>query len=240
MTVKFDLSSLPKFPDLTFEQALWKIGLTRLGGIDEAGRGAWAGPVSAGIVILPPELSILKTLHGVRDSKLMSPPQREEWEALIQETCLAWGVGFASAEEIDASGILHATRLAVVRALQNLSISPDHLITDYLKLPEISIPQTPLVKGDRRCLSVAAASVLAKTSRDALMRKLEQEYPSYGFGRHKGYGTRQHQEALRSHGLSDVHRRSFDIQKYLSQELDPKSPQQNRPYVILPKDAGAE
>ena len=214
MTAKFDPADLPKFPDLKFEKALWKTGLTRLGGVDEAGRGAWAGPVSAGIVILPPDPSILNTLHGVRDSKLMTALQRENWAARIQETCLAWGVGFATAQEIDASGILPATRLAVLRALQNLSTKPEHLITDYLKLPEISIPQTPLVKGDRRCLSVAAASVLAKTSRDALMRQLEKEYPAYGFGRHKGYGTRQHQEAIRTHGLSGVHRRSFDIQKY--------------------------
>jgi|SRR5665648_460906 len=217
MTAKFDPSSLPKFPDLAFEQALWKNALTRLGGVDEAGRGAWAGPVSAGIVILPPELSILETLFGVRDSKLMTPLQRESWAVQIQENCLAWGVGFASAEEIDANGILPATRLAVMRALQNLSMLPEHLITDYLKLPEISTPQTALVKGDRRCLSVAAASVLAKTSRDALMRQLDVDYPAYGFCHHKGYGTRQHQDALRSHGLSSVHRKSFDIHKYLLQ-----------------------
>jgi ribonuclease HII len=215
MTTKLDPASLPKFPDLKFEHALWKTGLTRLGGVDEAGRGAWAGPVSAGIVILPRDPSILKTLHGVRDSKLMSAVQRKKWAALIKESCLAWGVGFASAEEIDASGILPATRLAVMRALISLTFSPEHLITDYLNLPEISIPQTPLVKGDRRCLSVAAASVLAKTSRDELMRQLEKEYPAYGFGRHKGYGTRLHQEAIRENGLSGVHRRSFEIGKYL-------------------------
>lgn len=218
MPGKFDLSSLPKFPDLAFEQALWKNGLARLGGVDEAGRGAWAGPVSAGIVILPPELSIIKILSGVRDSKLMTSLQRESWAVRIQETCLAWGVGFASAKEIDANGILPATCLAVSRALRNLSVPPDHLITDYLKLPDISIPQTPLVKGDRRCLSVAAASVLAKTSRDAIMRQLDVDHPTYGFGRHKGYGTRQHQEALRSHGLCELHRKSFNIQKYLLHE----------------------
>ena len=215
MTAKIDPASLPYFPDLKFEEALWETGLIRLGGVDEAGRGAWAGPVSAGIVILPPEPTVIRTLHGVRDSKLMSSHQREKWATLIQQTCLASGVGFASTGEIDAIGILPATRLAVSRAIKNLSISPEHLITDYLKLPEISIPQTPLVKGDRRCLSVAAASVLAKTSRDALMQQLEIEYPAYGFGRHKGYGTRQHQDAICSHGLSVVHRRSFNIQKYL-------------------------
>jgi ribonuclease HII len=220
MPAKIDPASLPKFPDLAFEQALWKSGLTRLGGVDEAGRGAWAGPVSAGIVILPFDISILKTLHGVRDSKLMSPHQRQQWATVIQESCLAWGVGFASAAEIDASGILPATRLAVLRALQSLLFSPDHLITDYLNLPEISIPQTPLVKGDRRSLSVAAASVLAKTSRDALMCQLDDEYPAYGFGYHKGYGTPRHQQAIRRHGLSGAHRWSFELRKYLDNDLE--------------------
>ncbi|OGN74415.1 MAG: ribonuclease HII [Chloroflexi bacterium GWB2_49_20] len=213
MIARVDPASLPKFPDFSIEQTLWKIGLTRLGGIDEAGRGAWAGPVSAGVVILPPKLSVLKTLHGVRDSKQMTVQQRESWVPLIQQTCLAWGVGFASAGEIDAIGILPATRLAALRALQNLSLTPEHLITDYLNLPEISIPQTPLIKGDRRSLSVAAASVLAKTSRDALMRQLENDFPAYGFACHKGYGTRRHQEAIRTHGLCIIHRKSFDIQK---------------------------
>jgi ribonuclease HII len=211
MIARIDPASLPKFPDLTIEQSLWQNGLVKLAGIDEAGRGAWAGPVSAGVVILPPELSLLETLHGVRDSKLMTPLQRETWAPRIQLNCLAWGVGFASASEIDEIGILPATRLAVLRALQNLSISPEHLITDYLKLPDIPIPQTPLIKGDRRCLSIAAASVLAKTRRDALMRQLEYDYPAYGFARHKGYGTRQHQAAIHRFGLCAVHRKSFDI-----------------------------
>lgn len=213
MIARIDPTQLPKFPDLAIEQSLWITGLTRLAGIDEAGRGAWAGPVSAGVVILPPELSLLDTLHGVRDSKLMTPLQRENWVPFIQQSSLAWGVGFASAGEIDEIGILPATRLAVLRALQTLSISPEHLVTDYLKLPEIPIPQTPLIKGDRRCLSIAAASVLAKTSRDALMRQLGSEFPAYGFARHKGYGTRQHQEAIRKYGLCAIHRYSFAIQK---------------------------
>ena len=216
MTARLNPANLPKFPDLKFEKALWKTGVTLVGGIDEAGRGAWAGPVSAGIVILPADKNILKTLRGVRDSKLMTAKQRETWADTIKEICLAWGVGFASAEEIDARSILPATRLAVRRALNNLSKVPEHLITDYLDLPEISIPQTPLVKGDRRCLSVAAASVLAKTSRDKIMSQLDENNPAYGFERHKGYGTKQHQAAIRQHGLSGEHRISFRILKYLS------------------------
>jgi ribonuclease HII len=218
MTARLNPANLPKFPDLKFEKALWKTGVTLVGGIDEAGRGAWAGPVSAGIVILPADKNILKTLRGVRDSKLMTAKQRETWADTIKEICLAWGVGFASAEEIDASSILPATRLAVTRALNNLSKVPEHLITDYLDLPEISIPQTPLVKGDRRCLSVAAASVLAKTSRDEIMCQIEVDYPAYGFGLHKGYGTKLHQEAIHTRGLCKVHRKSFDIEKYHHQD----------------------
>jgi len=211
MPEKIDPSSLPGFPDLSIERSFWKKGLTRLGGVDEAGRGAWAGPVSAAIVILPAETMLEKALQGVRDSKQMTPAQRERWEPLIQQSCLAWGVGFASAAEIDEIGILPATRLAVWRALQILNIYPDHLITDYLKLPEILIPQTAYIKGDRRSLSIAAASVLAKTSRDTFMRQLDGDFPHYGFAQHKGYGTRQHQDAIHQHGLCAVHRRSFDI-----------------------------
>ena len=211
MPEKIDPSSLPGFPNLSIERSFWKKGLTRLGGVDEAGRGAWAGPVSAAIVILPAETMLEKALHGVRDSKQMTPAQRERWEPLIQQSCLAWGVGFASAAEIDEIGILPATRLAVWRALQILNIYPDHLITDYLKLPEILIPQTAYIKGDRRSLSIAAASVLAKTSRDTFMRQLDGDFPHYGFAQHKGYGTRQHQDAIHQHGLCAVHRRSFDI-----------------------------
>jgi ribonuclease HII len=213
MIERIDPSNLPKFPDLSIEQAFWDKGLSRLGGIDEAGRGAWAGPVSAAVVILPSDLSMLKTLHGVRDSKQMTPIQRETWKNIIQQNCLDWGVGFASSDEIDEIGILPATRLATLRALKNLSISPDYLITDYLKLPEIPLPQTPFVKGDQRSLSIAAASVLAKTSRDAIMRQIGTEYPSYGFAQHKGYGTRRHQEAIHTHGLCSVHRKTFDINK---------------------------
>jgi ribonuclease HII len=211
MLARIDPASLPKFPDLSIEQTLWQTGLTRLGGVDEAGRGAWAGPVAAGVVILPPDERLLEELHGVRDSKLMTPAQREAWAPLIWQACLAWGVGYASAEEIDTIGILPATHLAARRALQNLSVPPQHLITDYLLLPGLDIPQTPLVKGDRRSLSIAAASVLAKTGRDALLRQLEDEFPGYGFARHKGYGTRLHQEAILRQGLSAIHRKSFAI-----------------------------
>jgi ribonuclease HII len=205
-------------PTLEFEQSLWKDGFTRIAGIDEAGRGAWAGPVCAAAVILPPDPDLIRavrpgahemTLNGVRDSKLMTPLARETWAPRIKAAALAWGVGFASAEEIDTLGILPATKLAATRALETLH--PEYLLTDYLIFPNIELPQTALVKGDQRSLSVAAASVLAKTARDALMRELDGEYPDYGFARHKGYGTRLHQEAIRQMGVCEIHRKSFSI-----------------------------
>ncbi|MBA4380477.1 MAG: ribonuclease HII [Anaerolinea sp.] len=211
MTPKIDPASLPEFPHLRYERSLWKKGLSWVGGIDEAGRGALAGPVAAAVVILPPDASLSRTLRGVRDSKQMTPLQRESWAPRIQKIALAWGVGFASNGEIDKSGILPATRLAAMRALESLSRLPDFLITDFLNLPECPLPQTALVKGDRRSLTVAAASVLAKTARDALMREFDGEYPGYGYARHKGYGTPQHRAALRKLGICAIHRNSFAI-----------------------------
>jgi ribonuclease HII len=207
---KFDLQSLPERPDLSLEQALWSAGIERVGGIDEAGRGAWAGPVAAAVVVLPPAMEIYQLLAGVRDSKQMSPAQRDHWAGEIKTAALAWSVSFASNREIDELGILPATRLAAQRALAHLPIQPDHLLVDYLALPEISLPQTALVKGDARSLSIAAASVLAKTARDALMIELDRAHPGYGFARHKGYGTAAHREALLALGLCPLHRASYE------------------------------
>jgi ribonuclease HII len=206
MTRKYDLHP---FPTLEFERILWNNGFSRIAGIDEAGRGAWAGPVAAAAVILPTDASLTQTLNRVRDSKLMTPLARETWAPRIKESAAGWGVGFASAEEIDALGIVPATKLAATRALENLF--PDYLITDYLIFPEIDLPQTALVKGDQRSLSVAAASVLAKTARDAQMRELDGQFPGYGFARHKGYGTRLHQEAIKKLRRCKIHRKSFSI-----------------------------
>jgi ribonuclease HII len=207
----FDLSLLPPEPDLSFEQALWEAGLPIVAGIDEAGRGALAGPVAAAAVVLPPEVGIIECLKGVRDSKQMTPIQRETAREKILKYAVTWRVGFASSEEIDHIGILPATRLAACRALEALTPPPTHLLLDYLFLPEVSLPQTALIKGDCRSLSIAAASILAKTSRDALLRELELIYPGYGFASHKGYGTRAHREAIQRLGVSPVHRLSFSL-----------------------------
>ncbi len=183
-------------------------------GLDEAGRGALAGPVAAGAVMLPHGAGrVLRSqLAGVRDSKQMTPGEREEAAPRIKAAAVAWEVGFASAEEIDADGIVLATRLAAARALAGLGIFPDYLLTDFrLELPELDIPQTALVKGDARCLSIAAASVLAKAARDALMCEVDAAYPDYGFVQHKGYGTRSHILALQCRGYSPIHRRSFSL-----------------------------
>jgi ribonuclease HII len=142
----------------------------------------------------------------------MTPHEREVLAPRIQETALTWSVAFASAEEIDSQGIVPATRLAALRALQELSISPQYLLTDFrLELPQLDISQTALVKGDVHCLSIAAASVLAKTARDAYMRELDCQYLGYGLGKHKGYGTQAHRLALMRLGVTAVHRKSFKV-----------------------------
>ena len=196
-------------PDLHYESALWQDQISHIAGIDEAGRGAWCGPVAAAAVILPAELTILEIYRGVRDSKLMSARQREHWAAFIKEKAVCWQVGFASHEEIDALGIVPATRLAMQRAVAGLPLQPDYLLIDAVKLAQIPIPQKSIIRGDQQSLSIAAASILAKTARDAVLVEMAHVYPGYGFERHKGYGTRYHQQSLQHLGPCEIHRRSF-------------------------------
>ena len=200
-------------PDTFFESKFWKSGLPYVAGLDEAGRGALAGPVAVGAVILPGNKRLLsRTLAGVRDSKQMTPLERESLAPRIQEVALTWSVGFAPAEEIDSLGIVPATRLAALRALQGLSVTPQYLLTDFrLELPELDISQTALVRGDAFCLSIAAASVLAKIARDRLMCELDLCYRGYGLGKHKGYGTQSHRSAMERLGSSPIHRKSFQL-----------------------------
>jgi ribonuclease HII len=202
---------LPPAPDLAFEEVLWAAGVSAIAGIDEAGRGALAGPVGAAAVVLPHEAGLVQRLAGVRDSKQMLPQAREKARERILDAALAWGVGFASSQEIDEMGILPATRLAAWRALHALIAQPDHLLLDYIFLPDAPTPQTALIKGDCRSLSIAAASVLAKTARDACMLELDAQYPGYGFAAHKGYGTQAHRAALHRLGPSPVHRLCFRL-----------------------------
>lgn len=209
MGKKFDTSLIPETPDLSFELALWDQGVELVAGVDEAGRGALAGPVCAAALILPPDPGLLSRLEGVRDSKQMTPAQRSLWAGRLRQAALAWGVGFATAAEIDALGIVPATCLAAQRALNALPVPPLHILLDYLKLPTCALPQTPLIKGDARSLSIAGASVLAKTARDDLLTRLDADYPGYGFAAHKGYGTAAHREAIRRLGPSPIHRLTF-------------------------------
>jgi ribonuclease HII len=211
----FDRTLIPSSPDLTFESPLWAQGW-RLAGLDEAGRGAWAGPVVAAALILPSNLDLLAHLNGVRDSKQLTPAKRESLAAAIHDVAAAWGVGMASNVEIDSLGIIPATRLAMARALNQLSLPVGCLLLDAIFLPENALPQVSLIKGDQRSLSVAAASILAKTSRDAWMVEASNLYGVYGFDRHKGYGTRAHQQALQDYGACPLHRLSFKPIKALA------------------------
>lgn len=182
----------------------------RVAGIDEAGRGAWAGPVTAAAVILPLEANISAAFSEVRDSKQMTVQQREHNELLIQNYASAWGVGFASCVEIDAYGILAATKIAMSRALAQLQPQADALLIDAVSLKNHSnLPQQSIIHGDALSLSIAAASVLAKVARDRWMTIADNRYPGYGFARHKGYGTAQHQAAIQKNGACEIHRFSF-------------------------------
>jgi ribonuclease HII len=174
-------------------------------GVDEAGRGPLAGPVSAAAVILDPN----NPIAGLADSKKLSERQREQLAKIIRERALAWAVAYAEVEEIDQLNILQATLLAMRRAVLALNIQPQHVLVDGLYCPQTGIPSQAIVKGDTKVAEISAASILAKTSRDALMLELHETYPCYGFYDHKGYPTAAHLAALREHGASIVHRKSF-------------------------------
>ena len=195
---------------LAHEVALWAAGYRAIAGIDEAGRGAWAGPVVAAAVILPPDAAACAPLLGaVCDSKQLSAAQRARLLPTIQTVALAWGVGSVSAAAIDAIGILPATRQAMTAAVACLTVPPDYLLIDAVRLRELSLPQQALIHGDALSLSIAAASIIAKVTRDRLLAELDARYEGYGFAQHKGYGTPAHRAALARLGPSPEHRRSF-------------------------------
>jgi ribonuclease HII len=209
-------------PSLDYERHLWAKGYCYVAGLDEAGRGAWAGPVVAAAVILPsnqPEL--LQRLADVRDSKALTAMRREALLETIRAQTLTFGIGTVPPAEIDARGIVPATRKAMALALQALSPPADHLLLDYLSLPDLSLPQHSLPKGDARVLSIAAASIVAKVSRDRMMVDLDTHLPGYGFAQHKGYGTAQHRAALAALGPSPAHRLSFAPLRRLADDGSP-------------------
>jgi ribonuclease HII len=179
--------------------------MTLVCGVDEAGRGPLAGPVFAAAVILDPARSIT----GIADSKKLSAARREQLALQIRSGALAWAVASASVEEIDALNILQASLLAMRRAVERLTVTPQQVLVDGLHCPRVSMPVRAIVKGDATVAEIGAASILAKVARDGEMLALHRQLPLYGFDRHKGYPTRAHLDALRAHGVSIVHRRSF-------------------------------
>jgi ribonuclease HII len=187
------------------EQELWRQGVVHIAGVDEAGRGPLAGPVVAAAVVFPSGTAI----KGINDSKKLSSEQRELLFPKIHAQALAVGVGIVDASIIDDINILNATFRAMSQAIEALNISPHHLLVDGNRFYRSPIPYTTIVAGDATCYSIAAASIIAKVTRDRMMREFDEQYPGYGFARHKGYGTRAHYEALRELGLSPIHRRSF-------------------------------
>jgi ribonuclease HII len=206
--------------------ALLSQGYSFIAGLDEAGRGSLAGPVVAAAVILPlhsspqeagmlnppdpvPPGTFLSCFEGVRDSKQLTASQRERLYAIIMQHALAVGVGIGSVEVIDERNILQATKYAMRAALAQLKIQPQALLLDAIHLPDLELTQRSIIKGDALCLSIAAASIIAKVTRDRIMIQLHECYPAYGFAQHKGYGTEYHLAALREHGATPCHRRSF-------------------------------
>ena len=179
-------------------------------GIDEAGRGPFAGPVVAGAVILPKDSRILY----VNDSKKLSEKKREELYDIIMKEAVSVGVGIAAPERIDEINILNATYEAMQQAINNLTVTPDILLNDAVNIPGIDIKQIPIIKGDAKSLSIASASIIAKVTRDRIMYGYDKLYPEYGFAKHKGYGTKQHREALAEYGPCPIHRKTY-IKKYI-------------------------
>ena len=193
-----------------YEREAREQGYTAVCGVDEAGRGPLAGPVCAAAVILPAGLVI----EGVNDSKKLSEKKREELFPVICEKALAYGIGWADEREIDEINILQATYRAMKRAVESLPLTADYALIDGNRMPPLAIPGTTIVKGDALSMSIAAASILAKVSRDRVMVQFSREYPQYGFEQHKGYGTAAHVQALREYGPCPLHRQSF-LQKIL-------------------------
>ncbi len=193
-------------PTLARENALWAKGCRYVAGLDEVGRGPLAGPVVAAAVVLPHNATIIA---GLRDSKQMTARQRDRVAGVIRDTALAWGVGAASPREIDRLNILGATALAMRRALSLLSQAPDHVLVDGKPFPELRCEHEAIIKGDATCLSIAAASVLAKQARDRLMVLLASRFPAFGWEQNMGYGTAEHLAAIEANGLTPHHRRSF-------------------------------
>ncbi|MBI3851206.1 MAG: ribonuclease HII [Verrucomicrobia bacterium] len=213
----------PLIDRFEFERPLWSRGATLVAGVDEAGRGPLAGPVVAAAVILPPQwllTGLPVELNGLNDSKQLTADLRERFYAAVMSLAdIRFAIAQVEAPQIDEINILQATHRAMNAALAQLRPPPEHVLVDGWRVPSLCFPQTPIVKGDARSYSIAAASVLAKVTRDRLMAEYDRQWPAYGFAGHKGYGTAQHLAALSAHGPCPIHRRSFAPMKPQQQEL---------------------
>lgn len=190
---------------LSYEKKLWQQGYNFIAGIDEVGRGPLAGAVYACAIIFKKEIFIPE----VRDSKKLSEKKRELLFELIRENAVSFAIGTANEKEIDTINIRQSTFLAMRRAVEGLKIQPDYLVVDGFDLPESNIPSEGIIKGDDKSFTIAAASIIAKVSRDAYMKDLDKKYPNYKFAKNKGYGTKEHIEAIKKYGITPVHRKSF-------------------------------
>ncbi len=198
---------------LTFERQLWQTGKRFVAGVDEAGRGPLAGPVVAAAVIFPRDFII----DGIRDSKSLCEKKRNDLFEQIYSKALSIGIGTADHDLIDEINVLNATFKAMHKAIDELEPAPQHLLVDGPFFPELNIPASRIVDGDSKCFTIAAASIIAKVIRDNMMIEYDKIYPQYGFAKNKGYGTKEHIEAIRKHGFCDIHRKSFKIRKLNSE-----------------------
>lgn len=199
-------NELKRLENITeYERKYQSMGIKYVGGIDEVGRGPYAGPVVTACVILPEGCKI----EGVNDSKKLSQKKREELFDVIKDTALSIGVGIVDNYAIDEINILQATYKAMRIAVENMDIKPQQLLVDAVTIPDINIPQEPIIKGDAKSISIGAASIIAKVTRDRMMVEYAKRYPQYGFEKNVGYGSKYHEEAIRKYGLCDIHRRSF-------------------------------
>lgn len=199
-----------------FEEELYDTGFQAICGVDEAGRGPLAGPVVVAACILPPFLRI----EGINDSKQLTSKKRQELYKRIMKEALDYNIVFISVEEVDELNIYQATKKGMLEAIRGLKLSPDYVLIDAMPLNELEISHESIIHGDARCASVAAASILAKVTRDNYMEKMDIKYPNYGFKKHKGYGTKLHFEALEKYGPCPIHRKTFfPVSKYYSKQL---------------------
>ena len=217
MMTQKEYAHLPWEKRLTYERGCWDQGYKRIAGLDEAGRGPLAGPVVAAVFLITPEFQLME----LNDSKQLSLKQRENCFQYLTSGQWEYGVGVVEPGEIDRINIYQASRRAMLQALQSLSPAPDYLLVDALVVPDTSIPQSAIIHGDALAVTIAAASVIAKCTRDRMMIEYDRDFPGYGFAKHKGYPTREHYEALSKLGPSSIHRLSFRLTKKLdSKSLD--------------------